>query len=309
MREPATVHVARPIPRRYVALGLIVVVIVLLGALIAIRGSKPQSNTAAVETFNPAPASVMTPLTSMPTATINAVGASTPASGAIAPLKATGSTSVWQASSHHVAARPVVFFYGSEFAPYAAAERWPVIAALSRFGTFTSVGLMQSSDSIAFSNTPTFTFSATKYSSVWIHLQTVERYSALNPTGARYTSLQLPTPTQAAAVALYDGQSTMPLLDIANRYVLVGSSFSPGVLGSQSQSQIVSDLSIPTSPITESIVASANQITAGICTLTGQRPTAVCHARGVVAAAAKLPAATGAGTALGAGAAAKTSGS
>ena len=40
---------------------------------------------------------------------------------------------------------PVVFFYGAEFAPYAAAERWPLILALSRFGTFNQLGLMQSS--------------------------------------------------------------------------------------------------------------------------------------------------------------------
>ena len=40
---------------------------------------------------------------------------------------------------------PVVFFYGAEFAPYAAAERWPLILALSRFGTFHRLGLMQSS--------------------------------------------------------------------------------------------------------------------------------------------------------------------
>jgi hypothetical protein len=36
------------------------------------------------------------------------------------------------------------------------------------------------------------------------------------------------------------------------------------------------------------VVASANEITASICTVTGQRPTAVCNARGVLAANAKM---------------------
>jgi hypothetical protein len=72
------------------------------------------------------------------------------------------------------------------------------------------------------------------------------------------------------------------------RYVLVGSNFSPAVLSGQNQSQVVTDLTIPTSPITQAIVASANQITAAICSVTGQRPSAVCHARGVTTARAKL---------------------
>jgi Domain of unknown function (DUF929) len=286
--EHAAVHVAHPIPRRYVALGLVVVVIILLGALVAIRHNKTQSNTPAVETFTPAPASVMEPLTHLPKATVNAVGAS-PSSDPITPLTSTGSPSVWLAASHDVAARPVVFFYGAEFAPYAAAERWPVIVALSRFGTFGPVDLMQSSNSMVFGNTSTFTFTNATYSSVWVNLEAVERYSALNPSGAHYTTLQTPTARQAAAVSVYDATGpTFPLLDIANRYVLVGSSFSPAVLAGQSQAQIVTDLAIPTSPITEAIVASANQITAAICTVTGQRPVAVCHARGVTAADAKL---------------------
>jgi hypothetical protein len=288
--EHAAVTVAHPIPRRYVALGLIVVVIVLLGALIAIRDHTSPTNTAAVETYAQAPASVMMPLTHIPAATSDAIGA-TPvaAAGPITPLAATGSPSVWQAPTATGASRPVVFFYGAEFAPYAAAQRWPVIVALSRFGTWGPVGLMQSSTTIAFGNTSTFTFWHTTYSSKWIDLQSVERFSALNPTGGRYTTLETPTTRQAAAVSAYDTTaSTFPLLDIANRYVLVGSSFSPAVLASQSQAQIVGDLAIPTSPITQAIVASANEITASICRVTGQRPAATCHARGVTAAGAKL---------------------
>jgi hypothetical protein len=285
--EHAAVTVAHPIPRRYVALGLIVVVIVLLGGLIVIRDNRAQTNTPAVETFTAAPDSVMVPLTHLPGAITNAAAA--PGADPITPLTSTGSHAIWQASAHNGAARPVVFFYGAEFAPYAAAERWPVIVALSRFGTFGTVGLMQSSTSVAFGNTSTFTFSHTTYNSVWVNLQTVERYSALDPTGGHYTKLQTPTASQASAVSDYDATgSTFPLLDIANRYILVGSNFSPSMLAGLSQSQIVADLAIPTSPITQAIVASANEITAAICTVTGQRPTAVCHARGVTAANAKL---------------------
>ena len=90
-------------------------------------------------------------------------------------------------------------------------------------------------------------------------------------------------------MAVYDtSATTFPLLDIANHYVLVGSSFSPTVLDGQSQSQIADDLAYPSNPVTQAVVASANEITAAICTVTGERPTAVCRSRGVLAANAKM---------------------
>jgi hypothetical protein len=185
----------------------------------------------------------------------------------------------------------VVFFYGSEFSPYAAAERWPLIEALSRFGSFGSstLGLMQSSPTMAFADTSTFTFSDVTYRSLWLNLQTVERYSTLDPTGATYTTLQAPTAREAASVAAYDTSGpTFPLLDIANHYVLVGSSFSPSVLASLTQGQIATDLAYPTNPVTQAVVSAANEITAAICSVTGQRPATVCSAHGVAEADVKM---------------------
>ena len=46
------------------------------------------------------------------------------------------------------------------FAPYAAAERWPLVVALSRFGTFTQLGEVQSSPSTAFADLATFSLLA-----------------------------------------------------------------------------------------------------------------------------------------------------
>jgi hypothetical protein len=283
--EPPDVHT---IPRRYVALGLIVLAIVLVGALILIRNVNQSSTTSDIETITPAPSSMVTGLAQIPAAVVNAVGAASPDSPVTPPI-ATGNSSVWEAAGRGTGARPVVFFYGAEFAPYAAAERWPLIVALSRFGTFGQLGLMQSSTSVAFGNTSTFSFWQATYSSVWVDLQAVERYSSLNPTGVGYTSLQVPTPRQTASVAVYDtSPTTFPLLDIANHYVLVGSSYSPSVLNGLSQEQVVADLAVPTSPVTQAIMASANEITASICSVTGQRPVAVCAARGVHAADARM---------------------
>jgi hypothetical protein len=287
--EPAKPPVMHTIPRRYAALGLIVIAIILVAALVVIRHHDNQTNgTSTVETIAPAPASVITAVGHVPTAIASAVGVTSPDTPTTAPTP-TGNASMWQSPAAGAGGRPVVFFYGAEFTPYAAAERWPVVIALSRFGTFSQLGLMQSSSSVAFSDTASFTFWQVKYSSVWVDLQTVERYSSLNPSGVGFMPLQKPTARQAASVAVYDTSTmTFPLLDIANHYVLVGSSFSPSVLGGLSQAQVAADLAIPASPVTQAILSSANELTAAICTVTGQRPAAVCGAHGVGLADAKM---------------------
>jgi hypothetical protein len=287
--EKADSPVVHAIPRRYAALGVIVLAIILVGALIVIRNHDNQANgTSDVETITPAPASLITSVGHIPTSISSAVGVTSPEAPITSPT-ATGNTALWQSASTGGGVRPVVFFYGAEFAPYAAAERWPVVVALSRFGTFSALGLMQSATSVGFSDTPTFTFWQVGYSSIWVDLQEVERYGSLNPTGGGFMPLQEPTARQAASVAVYDSSTmTFPLLDIANHYVLVGSSFTPSLLGGLSQSQVAADLLIPASPVAQAILASANEITAAICTVTGQRPAAVCNAHGVDLADAKM---------------------
>jgi hypothetical protein len=297
--HPASVPALRQIPRRYLALGLIIVAICLLGVLVLVRDSAGPSTSSTVETLTPAPSSLLSTMASVPASVFNAIGASSPASP-ITPLQPTGvpSLSTWVATSGGDAdggggdggrAEPVVFFYGAEFAPYPAVERWPLVLALSRFGTFNQLGLMQSSPSTAFANVSTFTFWNVAYTSHYVHLEAVERYSSLDPTGAHYQRLQTPNARQAAAVSKYSssGQS-FALLDIANRYVLNGASFAPGVLAGLTQSQIAGDLSTPASPLAQAVVASANQITAAICGVDHDLPGAVCRSRGVLAADAAL---------------------
>ncbi|HEY1650859.1 MAG TPA: DUF929 family protein [Acidimicrobiales bacterium] len=284
---PAPGSTLRQVPRRYLALGLIIVAIFLLGALVLVRDHYAPSSSPTTETFTPASSSLVNTLATLPQTVFDTVGVSSPASP-ITPLRATsgsGAAPMWQATVNGGPPEPVVFFYGAEFAPYAAAERWPLVLALSRFGTFRQLGLMQSSATTAFANVSTFTFYDTYYTSAHVILEPVERYSSLNPTGARYLSLQTPDTRQRAAISGYaSSATTFPLLDVGNRWVLNASSFTPGVLLGLTQDQIAGDLSSPTSPLTEAVVSAANEITAAICAVDGQKPDSVCESRGVVAA-------------------------
>ncbi len=283
--EPASAPALRHIPRRYLALGLIIVAICLLGALVLVRDNSGPSTTSTVEMFSPAPSSLVSTVSTVPASVYDAVGTSSPAVPVLAPLPAgNGSAPLWLATAGGGPPLPVVFFYGAEFAPYAAVQRWPLILALSRFGTFQQLGMMQSSDTTAFAGVSTFTFWNVHYSSKYVILEAVERYSSLNPTGGRYLGLQTPNAREAAAVATYGaGANSFALTDVANRYVLNGASFAPGVLAGLSQSQIAGNLATPASPLTQAVVSAANEITAGICAVDGDRPDAVCGSKGVEA--------------------------
>jgi hypothetical protein len=284
--EPASAPTLRHVQRRYLALGLIIVAICLLGALVLVRDNSGPSTSSTVETFTPAPSSLVATVASVPSSVYDAVGVSSPANPVTAPQRAgNGSASLWLDTADGGRPEPVVFFYGAEFAPYAAVQRWPLVLALSRFGTFGQLGLMQSSSTTAFANLSTFTFWNVSYTSKYLRLQAVERYSSLNPTGARYLVLQTPDARQSAAIASY-GASTdsFALLDVANRYVLNGASFAPGVLAGLSQSQIAGNLNTPASPLTQAVVTAANEITASICAVDGDKPDAVCESKGVLAA-------------------------
>ena len=221
--EPAPAPSLRQIPRRYLALGLIVVAIVLLGALVIVRDNSATS-TPTVETFTAAPSSLVSTVSSVPASVYDAVGVSSPANPVTPPARTgNGNAPTWLATVNGGPPLPVVFFYGAEFAPYPAVERWPLIMALSRFGTFSQLGLMQSSSTTAFANLSTFTFWKVSYTSRYLILESVERYSSLNPTGARYLGLEAPDARQAAAVASYGtSANTFSLLDVANRYTLDG---------------------------------------------------------------------------------------
>ena len=285
--ETASAPSLRQLPRRYIALGLIIVAIVLLGTIVLVRDNFSPTSSPTTETVNPAPSSLVSTLASVPATVYDVVGISSP-TVPVTPMRPTtggGNAPLWLTTVNGGPPKPVVFFYGAEFAPYAAAQRWPLILALSRFGTFHQLGLMQSSPTTAFSNLSTFTFYDSSYTSKYVTLESVERYSSLNPTGARYLSLQVPTTRQSAAVADY-GQSanSFPLLDVANHYVLQGASFTPDVLVGLSQDQIAGDLSSPLSPLTQAVVSAANEISASICAVDGQNPTNVCLSRGVEAA-------------------------
>jgi hypothetical protein len=279
-RELAAKRAAAASRRRlFVLAGSVGAVLAVVATLVAVKlvtgsgapGSGPRAVTA--------PASVTSGIAEVPTSVLDQVGIGTvsalPTATSGPPLRTAGGT-------------PRVLYIGAEYCPFCATERWPLAVALSRFGSFTGLGEVRSAPAPeVYPDTATLTFSRSAYHSPQLAFTAVETQSDQVVHG-HYAPLQTPSPADTAVLRAHDSSGSIPFIDIGGRWVIVGASLDPQVLHGKSQAQIAAALADPSSPIARGVDGAANVITAGICQVTGNAPTGVCHAPGVRAAAARL---------------------
>jgi hypothetical protein len=264
----------------------IVLVIVIVLVVIKVTGTSATSTSSGPAPPAPAPAAVVQAVTSIPPSVYDTVGITSTDTAVFPPRTLSGQPTLVAGG------KPEVVFVGDEFCPYCAAERWALVAALSRFGKFTGLESMQSGTNEAFNGTQTFSFAGARYTSRYVAATLVEHYGdQKNATGTGYAVLHRLSSTVRRLMAKYDRTTTgavVPFLDIANRAVVAGGIFSPAILEQLSASDIATGLADPRDPATQAIVAGANDISAVICSADGGQPTAVCSSTGVVTAATAL---------------------
>lgn len=178
--------------------------------------------------------------------------------------------------------KPEVFYLGAEYCPYCAAERWPLILAMSRFGSFSGLATTSSSSTDVYPNTPTFTFHHANYSSRYIDFRSVETEDRNG------NALETPTPQDQALVKQYDTGGSIPFIDFANRYAFAGATYSPDLLSGMSWQAVADAAAQSGSPQEAAIVGSANLITAAICRMTADQPSTVCSSPSIQALEKKL---------------------
>ena len=292
--DPSPPVGARPPRRVPLALATWALIVVVLGVIVVLlilkitQGADTVAGSLAGPAVAPAPAAVVDDATSVPAAVYDEVGA--PGTSDTMPVVLSGQP------VPTVGGLPAVVFVGGEFCPFCAAERWAVVTALARFGTFAHLGATSSAANQVFPKTATFTFDGTTFTSHYVALQLAEAYadapSQTAPAGvARLDEL---TTLETNLLRRYGtetpGGAVLPFLDVANRLVATGAQigFTPAVLSGTSMGAIAGALSDPTDPGTEAILGAANEITAAICQVTGQRPVTVCAAPGTRVGAARL---------------------
>src|SRR5579884_1672101 len=254
--------------RTQVLVGAALLVIALVVVIfIFISSQSNGSNNGAGRTV--APASVVNAVTNVSPTLLSQIGMD----GVSNPFKA-GSGSPLTGPT----GKPEVFFYGAEWCPLCAAERWSIVVALSRFGTFHNLMETTSASNDSYPNTSTFSFYGSTYNSSYIDFVPIENAdNQRNP-------LQNPTSAEQQILNQYN-VSGYPFMDIGNRYVINSASYDPAVLRSNpsdpnsqplSQQEIANQLSSKNT-ISNNVLGVANFLTAAICKVTNNAPSSVCN--------------------------------
>jgi thiol-disulfide isomerase/thioredoxin len=276
--------------RILIASGSVVVVLAIVLAFVIISlNKKPAAAAAATPSASASPlgktngptgaalAAVVTKVTSVPASTLNAVGTG---SGLVTSKPSTISGTTLTENG-----KPEMLFFGAEYCPYCAAERWAMIVALSRFGTFKGLATVHSAlsngagDAEPDPDTPSFTFLHATYSSKYLTFTPVELETNIpDPSNGEYTSLQTPTAAEQALSTKYAGpDGSIPWIDFGNHYMISGVSYDPAVLDGNSWLTNATDLSNPSSPVAQAVDGTANYITAAICKgMTNNQPASAC---------------------------------
>jgi Domain of unknown function (DUF929) len=265
--------------RLLLAGGSIVAVIAVIVAFVLASSNGGSSGSTSGNSAAPPTGSALTSvigqLTSVPASTLDQVGAGQTTAN---PTSITGAALT-------SGGKPEVLYIGAEYCPYCAAERWALIVALSRFGTFSGLAPIRSAAQDGGGNaepyplTPTWTFAKASYTSSYLTFTPVEGYTNIpdKATGF-YTVLQTPTAAQQALLDKYDAayQGAIPFIDYGNRYLSVGASYNPAILSGLTWTQIAADLHDPSSSVAKSVLGTANFATAAICSLTNNQPASAC---------------------------------
>lgn len=171
--------------------------------------------------------------------------------------------------------KPELLYIGAEGCPFCGVQRWGLIVALSQFGKFSNLHLMQSLTT----EKPlvrTFTFFGSHYSSPYISFVPVEWFSNVPSGKAAPTLLQPPTPAQQQLFDTFNQPQIFPFVDVANGFANVGSTVRPTLVGGMSWTQIAGSLSHPSSVAAQTIGGEAEVLTAELCTATNGQPASVC---------------------------------
>jgi hypothetical protein len=258
-----------------IAIWAVVVVVVALGAIILVKVSGNGASTSTTGT-TPAPASLMAKITSLEASTFETVG-----KGSVTTLPTALPPTATQLTEN---GKPEILFIGAEYCPYCATERWPMVVALSRFGTFSNLGLTTSSSTDVYPNTATFAFHGSTYDSKYVAFTAVEETTNQPDGHGGYTALDTPTAAQTQLIDTYDAppyvpassKGSIPFIYFGGKYMISGATYSPTVLQGLTHDQIASSLSDTSSDVSKGVIGAANSITAAICTMTNNQPGSVC---------------------------------
>ncbi len=182
--------------------------------------------------------------------------------------------------AYNVDGKPAIVFVGAEYCPYCAAERWALVMALSKFGTFTDLRGTTSSATDTNPSSPTFSFYGSSYSSPYIVFESDEQDTNTDQP------LQAPTAAENALVTKYDttpyipsqdaGENPIPFVYLAGKYVLTGNQYDASPIAGDQWATAASYMTSGKNVTSKGLEASAGFLVGDLCEITHNQPAAVC---------------------------------
>ncbi|HEX3929261.1 MAG TPA: DUF929 family protein [Nocardioides sp.] len=271
---------------RLVWMGTVVVTVVAIFAVVIVFGIMRNGGSGAKTTA--ATAKLTKTMASIPSSAYDSPSVVMPTNP---PVSLNGATPLTEGG------KPRVLYVGAEYCPFCAAERWAMVSALSRFGTFTGLGQTTSSGRDYAPNTPTLSFHGATFTSKYLVFKGYETQSN-QVQGGSYAPLDKLSSADGKIFDKYDfspyftgsnAQGAIPFIDFAGKYASQGASYSPLMFAGLTHQKVADDITDPSTEISKSVLGTANVFTAAICQLTHNQPSSVCSASGVTAAASALP--------------------
>jgi len=244
--------------RRSVTAGMLVLIVLGAFSITKIDDSSPSGNSATTTTANARLASYYLAAGAVPNSTLEAVGL--PSTAAV-PTKIAPSLST-------VATNGAVSYVGAEYCPFCAIQRWALLVALSKFGSFTNLdNRAYSSSTDVYPGLASWSFIGAKYTSAYFTFDPTEQSSSTPSASGGYEPLEKMSVAQHRAFTKYNPEAELPFVDMGNHYMTLGASASPSVLEGLTLGQIGGDLSNPKSTVAQAIDGTANYLIAALCTM------------------------------------------
>jgi hypothetical protein len=182
--------------------------------------------------------------------------------------------------AYSVDGKPAIVYVGAEYCPYCAAERWALVMAMSKFGTFSDLRGTTSSATDNNPSTPTFSFYGSSYSSPYLSFESDEQETNTDQP------LQSPTAAENALVTKYDtapyipsqdaGENPIPFIYLAGKYVLTGNQYDASPIAGDQWATAASYMTSGKNSTSKSLEASAGYLIGDLCAITHDQPAAVC---------------------------------
>jgi hypothetical protein len=282
-QTPVQIPSRRPSPT-VIGIGAVALVVIVVLVLVLVGTGGSGKTQTLLNSRSAAPASLVAQVSNVPESVFDKVGL--PAEITNYPKKVKGQKPLTDPGL------PEMLYMGAEYCPFCGAERWAMVMALSKFGTFKNLKITFSSVSDFAPDTATFSFYGSTYTSQYLAFKPFElatnqpaaSTAACNVNG--YSCLDTNYTSEDNNLFQKLGGGSFPFMDFGNVVMQSGAGFGnqPLALQGLTANQIAADFYTPTSAVAQAEDGSANYLTAGICAMTKNQPATVCSASYVKAA-------------------------